>query len=303
MVDSASSGPAPDPRPVVFGEVLFDCFPDGSRVLGGAPFNVAWHLQAFGLSPLFVSRVGDDAPGAAIREAMIGWGMDLSGLQSDANHPTGTVQVSIRDNEPSFDIVADRAYDHIAADEIPSLEKPSVLYHGTLALRSPVSSAALAALRRRIDAPVFVDVNLRPPWWYPERLPEILDRATWVKINHHELAALVPEESQASRRAEALRQRFGLDLLLVTRGSEGATAYLPSGETASVIPTAGARVVDTVGAGDAFASVLLQGLIRAWPLAVTLQRAQAFASAIVGVRGAVSTDRGFYQPFAEAWGT
>ena len=37
-------------RPVVFGEVLFDCFPDGSRVLGGAPFNVAWHCQAFWLA-------------------------------------------------------------------------------------------------------------------------------------------------------------------------------------------------------------------------------------------------------------
>ena len=41
--------------PVVFGEVLFDCFPDGSAVLGGAPFNVAWHLhgmrQRQGLRP------------------------------------------------------------------------------------------------------------------------------------------------------------------------------------------------------------------------------------------------------------
>ena len=44
----------------IFGEVLFDCFPDGREVLGGAPFNVAWHLHAFGQSPVFVSRVGDD---------------------------------------------------------------------------------------------------------------------------------------------------------------------------------------------------------------------------------------------------
>ena len=50
----------PRARPAVFGEVLFDCFADGTRVLGGAPFNVAWHLQAFGEAPLFVSRVGDD---------------------------------------------------------------------------------------------------------------------------------------------------------------------------------------------------------------------------------------------------
>ena len=50
-------------RPVLFGEVLHDCFPDGSRVLGGAPLNVAWHLRALGLDPYLVSRVGDDAAG------------------------------------------------------------------------------------------------------------------------------------------------------------------------------------------------------------------------------------------------
>ena len=53
-------------RPVIFGEVLFDHFPDGARVLGGAPFNVAWHLQAFGSAPLFVSRVGNDPAGREV---------------------------------------------------------------------------------------------------------------------------------------------------------------------------------------------------------------------------------------------
>jgi sugar/nucleoside kinase (ribokinase family) len=57
-------------RPCIFGEVLFDHFPDGKRVLGGAPFNVAWHLQAFGEAPRFISRVGDDAEGDEIRTAM-----------------------------------------------------------------------------------------------------------------------------------------------------------------------------------------------------------------------------------------
>ena len=50
-------------HPCIFGEVLYDHFPDGQRVLGGAPFNVAWHLQAFGQAPRFVSRVGHDAEG------------------------------------------------------------------------------------------------------------------------------------------------------------------------------------------------------------------------------------------------
>ena len=75
--------------PVVFGEVLFDCFPDGKTVLGGAPFNVAWHLQGLGLQPLFVSAVGNDAQGEEVRRTMQSWGMATTGLQTRAAFPTG----------------------------------------------------------------------------------------------------------------------------------------------------------------------------------------------------------------------
>ncbi len=65
-----------DRRLCIFGEVLFDHFADGTRVLGGAPFNVAWHLQAFGQAPWFISRTGNDPDGEAVRAAMRDWGMD-----------------------------------------------------------------------------------------------------------------------------------------------------------------------------------------------------------------------------------
>ncbi|OQX46150.1 MAG: carbohydrate kinase, partial [Candidatus Sedimenticola endophacoides] len=103
-------------RPLIFGEVLFDDFPDGSRVLGGAPFNVAWNLQALGARPLLISRVGNDALGRSIREQMQHWGMDLSAMQLDSAHPTGTVEVRIDDGEPSYEIVAPCAYDFIRFD-------------------------------------------------------------------------------------------------------------------------------------------------------------------------------------------
>ena len=47
--------------------------PDGSRVLGGAPFNVAWHLRGFGANPLVISAVGDDAEGREVLERMTSW--------------------------------------------------------------------------------------------------------------------------------------------------------------------------------------------------------------------------------------
>ena len=292
----------PRSRPVVFGEVLFDGFPDGSKVLGGAPFNLAWHLQAFGLAPLFVSRVGNDADGRAIRAAMEDWGLDPSGLQTDRAHPSGAVRVSLRDNEPVFDIVPECAYDFIESDLFPTFEDAGPLYHGSLALRHPASRAALEVLKARLRCPVFLDVNLRPPWWRPEQILDLLADATWAKFNERELAELLPHVGDASRRLTELQQRFGLQLLILTRGGKGALVRTAQGGTYEISPKQGIHGVDTVGAGDAFASILLLGLAREWPLGTTLERAQTFASAIVGIRGAVSTDPGFYRPFADAWG-
>lgn len=287
--------------PVVFGEVLFDCFPDDQVVLGGAPFNVAWHLQAFGAAPLMISRVGNDALGRNIRQAMEGWSMALRGLQLDSQHPTGTVDVSFDAGEPSYNIVDQRAYDFIDATLLPPLPASGVLYHGSLALRNPVSRCALEALCRDSDLAVFIDVNLRAPWWQREAVLAMLQQARWAKLNVDELACLCPEESDLEARARYLLARYELEWLVVTLGGAGARAFMATADTLSIAPVQSTPVTDTVGAGDAFASVLLLGLLREWPMQQTLQRAQSFASAIVGVRGATVSDAGFYQRICADW--
>jgi fructokinase len=287
-------------RPIVFGEVLFDCFPDGHVVPGGAPFNVARHLQAFGREPLMITRVGNDALGRSIRQAMEGWSMALSGLQLDSQHPTGTVAVSFHDDEPSYDIVDQRAYDFIDATLLPPLPAAGVLYHGSLALRNPVSRQALQRLRQESGLAVFVDVNLRAPWWQREAVLDMLQQARWAKLNADELACLCPQEESLEARARALLASHELEWLVVTLGAAGAQAFMAA-DTLSVAPPQNTLVADTVGAGDAFASVLLLGLLLDWPMQQTLQRAQAFASSIVGVRGATVSDAGFYQDICADW--
>ena len=289
-------------RPVIFGEVLFDCFPDGSVVLGGAPFNVAWHLQAFGMAPVFISRVGDDPLGHRIRDTMHAWEMDTSGLQLDSAHPTGKVEIRFVDGEPQYEIIDQQAYDFIDAAAVPPLQQGAVLYHGSLALRNAASRQALEEIRRLYTPCVLVDVNLRDPWWRQEDILQLLEGGSWVKLNEHELALLVPGvEDPADAMAQLLRD-YGLELLIVTRGSAGAVAITAAGEESRVAPQRVAQVTDTVGAGDAFTSVLLLGQAHNWPLPLLLERAQQFASAIVGVRGATVNDAGFYRPFIQEWG-
>jgi len=293
--------PLPAAAPIIFGEVLFDRFPDGSVVLGGAPFNVAWNLQALGLAPVLVSRVGRDDLGEGILAAMEEWGLDRRGIQRDALHATGTVEVSVLDGEPTFDIAADRAYDFIDAAEIPPGASTGPLYHGSLALRTAASRLALARLRERVSGPVLMDVNLRDPWWSGTFVNLLMDAATWVKLNHDELAALVPEETDLKRRAEHLLGRGGMQGLVVTRGAAGSLLRGRGGLSLEPAPTTASQVVDTVGAGDAFSSVVLLGLVRNWPWPVILDRAQSFAAAVVGLRGATSRDPSFYESFLADW--
>jgi len=291
-------------RPCIFGEVLFDHFPDGKRVLGGAPFNVAWHLQAFGQSPYFVSRVGDDAEGEEIRAAMRAWGMDCSGLQTDSERPTGKVMVSFENAEPAYDIVENCAYDAIDADAIaasPAARECGFLYHGSLALRAERSRGALRQLQAGGGKTVFVDVNLRSPWWQLERLREMLRAASWVKLNRDELDLLGRDAGGGVLEPALFVREYGLRGLLVTLGASGAALHTRDSAPVEVGPQGVLELVDTVGAGDAFASVVILGLQSQWPAALTLRRAQDFASCIVGRRGATVADPAFYRSFTEAW--
>jgi fructokinase len=288
-------------RPVIFGEVLYDCFPDGQAVLGGAPFNVAWHLQGFGRAPLFISRVGDDPLGHRVRDAMHSHGMDASGLQLDSLHPTGKVTITMSGKNHSFEIIPDQAYDYIDQGALPPLPDSTLFYHGSLAARSPVSAQTLAFLNTRYAGKRLVDVNLRSPWWQQQQVLELVDGAWLAKLNDEELLQLVPDMEDDTARIQHLFDTAGLQLLLVTRGAAGAELLTATGDSFLVAPDPVTDVVDTVGAGDAMTSVLILAILQGWPWQQALERSQTFASAIVGQRGATVEEPGFYQPFIDAW--
>jgi fructokinase len=285
----------------IFGEALFDQFSDGQQILGGAPFNVAWHLQAFNQCPCFISRVGDDEKGEKIRQAMLAWGMAVENLACDPDYPTGTVQVTIDDGEPGYEILADQAYDFINAQQPESGRQYDVIYHGTLALRNRVSAQTLQDLTAQHQGKIFIDVNLRAPWWHKETVNQWLGRAHLAKLNHDELMRLARPQNTLQDTMRLFLAQHGLEILVVTCGSQGAMALSQAGEFMEVAPTTDLAVVDTVGAGDAFAAVLLMGMQQGWPLQLTMERAQSFASALVTQKGATVQDLSFYRPFIDAW--
>jgi fructokinase len=285
----------------IFGEVLFDCFPTGEQILGGAPFNVAWHLQALGDSPQLISRVGKDQRGDKILQAMSSWGLSTTGVQIDTEHPTGRVEVTITENEPSYNIVPDSAFDFISTEDLGSSVPDGILYHGTLCLRNETSRNTLLKIVHNQNIKIFLDVNLRSPWWQADEVRGWLQNATWVKMNQNELALLVGNQATDIHQQMAeLLATYELEQLIVTRGEQGALIRTAAGEVHSLVPEKVESLVDTVGAGDAFSAVYLHALRSGWPIVKTLRHAQYFAGKIVGLRGATTNDPVFYQQFIDS---
>mgnify|MGYP001572850133 FL=1 len=293
---------------LLFGEVLADIF-DDRKVFGGAPFNVARHLQAFGLHPVLITRTGNDELRRDLLAVIKDAGMDDRGIQLDVSRPTGQVMVHMEGREHRFEILPEQAYDYIHAGithMITLAVRPQLIYFGTLAQRSAKSAQALGELIRSSNAPRFLDINLRKPWYDVSTLERSLRRANLVKLNEEELDILTSlfrlSGKNQVQNADALVRCFGLDGVLVTCGERGAWQLDNEGKAESVEGSTPLRsLVDTVGAGDGFASVYILGLLRDWPPTLTLSRANDFAATLCEIRGAIPDSADFYEPFMKDW--
>jgi len=300
------------PQVAVFGEVLFDHFPDGSRVLGGAPFNVAWHLQGFGVDARLLSGVGEgeaggpDREGGEVLKRISGWGLATEGVQRVSGRATGRVVVDIVEGEPRFTIPPDQAWDHLEREPVAAaLGDASLLYHGSLAIRGEGNWRLLQEMIRRSGASTFVDLNLRAPWWTMERARWCLSSGTWVKLNADELAQLTgaPTGSLEECRlvALALAREHGIPRLIVTRGGSGAMEVEDGERVLTVDASRVEQMEDTVGAGDAFSAVRILGILRGWEPSVALERAARFAADVCGQRGATLGDLTLYARHVRDW--
>jgi len=301
---------------VVFGEALVDDF-NAEQVVGGAPFNVARHLAAFMAPVLSITRIGDDQSGQLVRAEFERFAMNEAGLQLDPLEETGRVLVERGPRGHRFTILPNQAYDFIdrtaAVASVGGVE-PGLVYFGMLAQRGEVSRAALKGLLDASVAPRFLDLNLRDGQYDERGVTRSLQAANIVKVNEEELQmlfgwyfqiksedpALSADEVHAS--CQAVLKMFSLDALIVTLGHRGSVYFGSDGQILTQRDNpAPPFVIDTVGAGDAFAAIFLLGRMRGWPLETSLARANEFAGAICAIPGAVPADMGFYDKWMTRW--
>jgi fructokinase len=306
-------------KTIVFGEALVEELP-AEQAVGGAPFNVARHLAAFMAPPLVITRIGDDRNGLAVRAEFERFVMPEAGVQVDALEETGRVLVERSSAGQRFTLRPRQAYDFIdreaalASIAAAGAGTARTVYFGTLAQREERSRAALAAVLEATPATRFLDLNLRPGQANEHLVTRALTSADIVKVNEEELQALfqwyfgigpetpplAAEEVHAACRA--LVDRFDLEGLVVTLGHRGSVYFSADGSLLSHRDNpAPPFVIDTAGAGDAFAAIFLLGLERGWPLDTTLARANEFAGAVCAVPGAVPRELGFYEQWMARW--
>ena len=304
---------------LVIGEALVDCFPD-ARVVGGAPFNVARNLAALGVAPVMITRLGDDDNAARVLEEYRRFKLTQAGLQFDSTLSTGHVDVLLSGTSHKFVIAKNVAWDAIdeaLATKITDQTKPGIVCFGTLAQRSPKSHAAIAGVldyAKKANALRLLDLNLRDTATHAGIAEWSLNHADIAKVNDEELAQLiqwfVPDLAAVAEHWATVKQRqaitillkkFPLRTLIVTRGAQGYAAFDANGECVAEGASAPVTLVDTVGAGDAFTSVVMLGEALGWAIPQTLERASYFAAAVCGIRGAVADIAQFYNRWQSDW--
>lgn len=246
------------------GEILWDALPEG-LFLGGAPFNVARHLHALGETVAFASRVGDDVLGQEALRRLRVHGLDPALVQLDDTLPTGFVRVALdhHTGEPDYEIVEPAAWDAIACTDALRQRAASAaaLVFGSLAQRAAPTRPTIQCLCDTDALRVF-DINLRPPYIDRAVIERSLHVADVVKLNADELQRLRNWFGLAAApdmALEALATTFDCRVVCVTRGRAGARLWQDG--TYAAHPGHDVAVEDTVGAGDAFLSALLAGLL------------------------------------------
>jgi ribokinase len=256
-------------RVVVLGDVMVDVVArlNGSIALGsdspaeisigdgGSAANVAAWLAAAGASPVLVGRVGDDARGREARAALEAAGVEAR-LATDAECPTGTCVVIVEPGGERTMLPDAGANDGLALGDVdPALLVPGGHMHvaGYALLREGSRRAASAAIAGSRDQGMTVSID---PSSAALLSPGFLDLASGAGLflpNAEEASAL-SGEADPERAAGVLSERFAE--VVVTLGSDG--ALWTDGRSVCRAPAEPvSAVVDTTGAGDAFAAGLI----------------------------------------------
>ena len=277
---------------VCFGEVLWDFLPDGSKQPGGAPMNVAYHLNQLGITTAMISKIGNDALGKELFEYFTSKNVPGKFIQKDNEHDTSRVLAKVDGNHVTYDIVKPVAWDVVEYNMVIEKLVANAMYFifGSLGARADTSRRTLFELLEIAQFKI-LDINLRPPHYEKPTLDYLLQHADILKLNNDELQLLAEWYDIKGSEQEtiaAIQDKFHLNTILTTRGDKGAIV-LEDGKFYEH-PGFVVKVADTIGSGDSFLAAFLSKYINSVPL----NEAVAFAC---GMGAFIATQSGACPPY------
>jgi ribokinase len=225
---------------------------------GGKGANQALAARRLGADVRLAGRVGDDEHASLAQSGLVAAGVDLSAVAVDPVEPTGIAMVTVADNGENHIVVASGANANVSAADVSAVS--GEVRGGAVLCQLEVGIDAVVAAAR-LESVLFC-VNAAPS---RSLSSDVWARAGLVIVNEVEHAQLRPE-----------LEGFG-GLLATTHGADGACLFEAGQEIARAAPPHVA-VVDTTGAGDAFAAALVVGLLEGRSHATALARATAAGS-------------------------
>jgi fructokinase len=256
---------------VVGGEALIDLLvgPDGSIAAtpGGGPYNTARTIARLGVPVTFLGHVSNDRFGREIAAHLVQDGVTL-GCPEPVAEPTTLAIAELDEHGQAqyrFYLDGTSVPRLVPSDlEVDRATGPVAVHVGTLGLTVEPIASTLESYVAGLPSEVVVmlDPNCRPsavadPEAYRARIARVLRRADVVKASRDDLAYLRPGDDPVET-ARSLVGRAAVSapaLVLLTNGAGDVIACTATGEMR--IAARPARVVDTVGAGDAFGGAFL----------------------------------------------
>ena len=249
---------------LVAGEALIDLVPESEAAealaahAGGGPFNTARTIGRLERPVAYLGKLSRDRFGQRMEALLVADGVRLDAIV----HTEDPTTLALADVDPQG-VARYRFYtDGTSAAGLTPQEalaaRPDdvdILHAGTLGLvLEPVGSALEAVIERTSGrAMVMLDPNIRPdiifdPDGYRARLRRLLAMSHVLKVSEEDLDWLAP----GRRSVDAVRELIdgGPAVALLTRGPSGALVITRTAEVA--VPAPRSKVVDTIGAGDAF---------------------------------------------------
>jgi fructokinase len=248
---------------LVAGEALYDLVLQGASDTlaghpGGAAFNTARTIGRLEQPVGYLGRLSTDRFGDRLTGMLAEDGVNLDTVVR-TNDPTTLALVEVDDDG----VARYRFYERgtaapglTAEAALAALPANVEMFHvGTLGLLFEPIASTLEAVVERVagEALIAVDPNIRPwsiddPEAYRARLRRVLAHSHVVKVSEEDLDWLEPSLPPVEAVRTLLEQ--GPTLALLTRGPSGALVVTRTAEVS--VPSPRAKVVDTIGAGDAF---------------------------------------------------